>query len=307
VNSLGWKVGICLLGAALVLPYAGTAQGRSRRKPVRRRPAAAKPAPPTAEPNRYVRPEMLVEPAWLAGRVSAKDVRIVDLRDAEPFIQGHLPNAVHFAPDFLRYGEDKETYLPPLDTLQQRLRAMGISSTTHVVVYDDDAGRMPSRFWLVLLNHGFSRVSLLNGGMKRWIAEGRDVSTDVVRFERGDLTLKGRGPIVCAHKDVKPAKDVLLLDARSPDEYKQGHIPGAVQIDWRDNVKPDGTFKSARELRTLYQGRGITRDREITTYCNNGARAAHAAFALTLLGYPRIRVYYGSMLDYGQRQAPQER
>ncbi|MBM3947434.1 MAG: sulfurtransferase, partial [SAR202 cluster bacterium] len=87
----------------------------------------------------------------------------------------------------------------------------------------------------------------------------------------------------------------------------QGHIPGAVQIDWRDNVKPDGTFKSARELRTLYQGRGITRDREITTYCNNGARAAHAAFALTLLGYPRIRVYYGSMLDYGQRQAPQER
>lgn len=299
-----------LVLAATVAPPAALSAPPPRktrsRRPQPTRPGANKPPLAVPDPNKFAHPELLVEPEWLQSRLSDPTIRVVDLRDAERYIEGHLPNAIHFAPDFLRYGEDRETYLPPVDLLQRRLRAMGVSDNTHLIVYDDAEGRMPSRFWLVLLNHGHTRVSLLNGWLKRWRAEGRDINTEVVRLEPGNVTLRGRGPIVCALKDVKPAKDVVLLDARAPEEFQQGHIPGAVQVNWKDNVREDGTFKSPKELRDMYQKKGVTKDREITTYCNNGARAAHAAFTLTLLGYPRIRVYYGSMLDYGQRHAPVE-
>ncbi len=102
----------------------------------------------------------------------------------------------------------------------------------------------------------------------------------------------------------------VIIDARSPEEYagatvrnkKDGHVPGAVNIEWRNNLKEDGTFKSARELRRLYEQVGITPKKEIITYCQSGGRAAHTLFALRLIGFDKSRNYYGSWQEWGNQE-----
>jgi thiosulfate/3-mercaptopyruvate sulfurtransferase len=102
--------------------------------------------------------------------------------------------------------------------------------------------------------------------------------------------------------------NVLVLDTRSPMEYKTSRIPGAVNVEWKENLGPEMTFKPATELLKLYEAHGITRDKEIVSHCASGARAAQTLFTLKLLGYPKVRIYYGSFSDYTSRpEAPLEK
>jgi thiosulfate/3-mercaptopyruvate sulfurtransferase len=101
---------------------------------------------------------------------------------------------------------------------------------------------------------------------------------------------------------------VVVLDTRSAGEYKGARIPGAVNVEWKQNLTPDGTFRPADELRKLYADHGLTPDKEIVSHCASGGRAAQTLFTLKLLGYPKVRVYYGSFSDYTSRpDAPVEK
>lgn len=258
----------------------------------------------------YAHPELLVETAWLAEHGRDPGVRIVDTRSAKAYAQGH---AVHFDLAKLRTQDEASAYLPLPDEFAALMGALGIGTETRVVIYDDRGGVMGVRLWYVLDYYGHRQASLLNGGWNKWTKEVRSVTTETPTLTKTEFKVKPNPQILCSLDQVKSQINkpgAVILDARSPEEYmgaraqshKGGHIPGAVNIEWRNNLAEDGTFKSAEELRRLYEQAGITPDKEIMTYCQSGGRAAHTLFALRLIGFDKSRNYYGSWSEWGHRE-----
>jgi thiosulfate/3-mercaptopyruvate sulfurtransferase len=262
---------------------------------------------------------LLVDTEWVARHASDPRVRLVDMRGADAYAAGHIPGAVRIEERPLRNPEDRLTYLPPADAFATVMGRAGIASETRVVAYDDQGGRMAARLWYVLNAFGHERVSLLDGGWSQWIAEKRRVSTDTPAIAPTRFTPRVTPALSCPSLEVLARQPgTVLLDTRSPEEFrgertssgasKLGRIPRAVHVDWRENVTGSTLrFKTAAELRRLYEGKGITSDKEIVTYCASGGRAAQTLFTLKLLGYPKVRIYYGSFSDYTARpEAPVE-
>jgi thiosulfate/3-mercaptopyruvate sulfurtransferase len=258
--------------------------------------------------EKYARAELLIEPEALQKRLGTPNLRLVDVRSQTDYDAGHLPGAVRLDEGLLRTERDKETYLPTPDEVSQIVKSLGVGPKTHVIAYDADF-RGAARLWYVLSVHGIGRVSLLQGGIRRWTSEKRPLSVDKPTEVAGGVRVKRpAGSFFCpTTKAISARKGVVLLDTRSPEEYKgearsKGHVPGAVHVDWRENLEEGGqNFKSQSALRKLYAERGITPDREIVTYCASGGRASVSLFALTLIGYKKVRLYYGSYSDYAAR------
>jgi thiosulfate/3-mercaptopyruvate sulfurtransferase len=153
---------------------------------------------------------------------------------------------------------------------------------------------------------------VLDGGIGAWRAAGLPLTTGAVAPQATAWTGARRQDILATWKTVRDRlgrAETAILDTRSDAEYcgtavraaRGGAIPGAVHIEWTRNLAPDGAFKRADELRSMYEQAGVTPDREIVSYCQGGYRAAHAYLALRLLGYPRLRNYLGSWKEWGDR------
>jgi thiosulfate/3-mercaptopyruvate sulfurtransferase len=258
----------------------------------------------------YASPELLVGTSWAEAHLADRDVRVIDMRDEKAYAAGHLPGAVRVEEGPLRDPEDRFTYLPRPAAFAAMMSRAGISNGTHVVLYDDQGGKMAVRLWYVLNAFGHKRVSLINGGWNRWAAEKRPVSTQVPVVAATRFTVRETPEMACALPHfLGRRKDVVVLDARSADEYagrsvspksqKAGRVPGAVNVEWKENVAgPHLEFRPAADLKRLYTARGITPDKQIVVYCASGGRAAQTLFTLMLLGYPKVKVYYGSFSDY---------
>ncbi len=260
--------------------------------------------------SEYAAPELLVETVWLAAHGKDAGVRVVDMRTAEAFATGHVPGAVFLSDGPLRNGEDRHTYLPKPEALAALLGGLGISNATHVVIYDNFGGRQSARLWYVLNAYGHTRVSLVNGGWDAWVAEKRPVTQDTLRVEPALFEPKLTPALSCPSPEVLARKPgVVVLDTRSEREFQASRIPGAVNVDWADNISgPEKRFKSATALKQMYAAKGVTPDKEIISHCASGGRAAQSLFTLKLLGYPKVRVYYGSFSDYTSRpESPVEK
>lgn len=266
-----------------------------------------------AKTEGYARPELLAETDWLAQRLNDSHLRIVDLRSEEAYRQGHIPSAVHLSPKRLK-DPDNEVYVIAPDSFAKLMGDRGISHDVTVVGYDDQGGLFAARLWWVLDYYGHAKAKVLNGGWNKWVKEKRPVTTDVPTPQPAPFAAKTDPNKICLVDqllaDLK-RPNVVIVDARSPAEYsgfdvqakRGGHVPGAVNIEWVRNVTNDElrTFKLAAELQKLYAAAGITKDKEIITYCQTGVRAAHAMFTLQLLGYNQVRNYDGSWQEWGNR------
>jgi thiosulfate/3-mercaptopyruvate sulfurtransferase len=301
---------IILIGAVFLGPVSSWAEGEAERA------AQGK----ASYSGGYARPELLVETDWVERHRNDPSVRVVDMRGEAAYAAGHLPGAVRIAEGPLRDREDRLTYLPKPEQLAAMMEKAGISNRTHVVIYDDQGGRMAARLWYVLNAFGHERVSLVNGGWNQWVAEKRPTTTAVPPVAPGSFKPRLTPTFTCPSPELLArTPGTVVLDTRSPEEFrgersssgaaKAGRVPGAVNVEWRENVTgPMLVFKPAGELRKLYESKGVTPDREIIAYCATGGRASHTLFALKLLGYPKVRVYYGSFTDYTARpDAPVER
>lgn len=261
----------------------------------------------------YAHPEMLVETDWLAGHLHDANIRIVDLR-VRGYEEGHIPNAVHLRNDDIRDPKRAPTFVPATATFETLMGRLGISNATRVIAYDDRGGIYAARLWWILNHHGHSNVALLNGGWVKWTREARSSSTEVPSVAPVTFTARVNPSWVATAQDVVSAIDnprVKIVDARTQAEIegrdlrgimRGGAVPSSIPVYWEDALDPDlKTFKPAADLEKLYTSKGVTPNDEVITYCQVGMRASHDLFVLRLLGYTKLRNYYGSWEEWGNR------
>lgn len=256
---------------------------------------------------------ILVEPTQLAARLGADDLLVVDLNQPHLYTRAHVPGAVPL--DYSRIVAPRPpaaAVLPSAEQLAGVLGGIGLLPEHHVVAYDDEGNGRAGRLLWTLDAIGHRHASLLNGGLKAWMAEQRPTESGTAAITPTRYPVEIRGAVV-AEKDYILAHlqdpGVVLVDARSPEEYagtmkraaRAGHIPGAVNFNWTDamDAAQDLRLKDTAELKRLLEARGITPDKEVITYCQTHHRSAHTYMVLKLLGYPRVKAYAGSWSEWG--------
>jgi thiosulfate/3-mercaptopyruvate sulfurtransferase len=269
----------------------------------------------------YAHPEVLVETDWVAEHLHDPNVRLVECdEDLLLYDQGHIPGAIKI--DWVADLNDAvvRDYLNR-EQFEQLMASNGISNDTTVIFYGDKNNWWATyAFWVFKL-FGHEDARIMNGGRTKWVAEGREMTREVPSYpqttykapERDDATIRAFRDQVRQHINQKGG---ALVDVRGPQEFsgerthmpeypqegtlRGGHIPTAVNIPWAKAVKEDATFKSPEELRALYEGQGVTPDKDVISYCRIGERSSHTWFVLKyLLGYPNVRNYDGSWTEWG--------
>jgi thiosulfate/3-mercaptopyruvate sulfurtransferase len=269
----------------------------------------------------YAHPEKLVSTEWLAAHLGDKTLRILESdEDVLLFEMGHIPGAqkVDWHAD-LNDAVERD-YISPAG-FTALLRAKGIDETTPVILYGDKNNWWAAYALWVFELFGFTNARLLDGGRAKWEAEGRPMVTDVPRYAptaytapaRDDARIRAFLGEVREHQ----AKGRPMIDVRSNPEYtgerthmaeypqegtlRGGHIPGARNVPWARAANPDGSFRTAAELRAIYEGEaGLRPEQDVVTYCRIGERSSHTWFVLSyLLGYPKVRNYDGSWTEWG--------
>ncbi len=273
-----------------------------------------------SENKGYVHPEVLVDADWVEAHLHDPKVRLIEVDvDTSAYEQGHIPGAVGF--NWKKELQDQVVRAPVnKEQLEELLSGAGVSNDTTIVLYGDNNNWFAAWALWILKYYGHQDVRLLDGGRVKWLADKREITTDVPSYPRTTYHAQEPSQGIRAFRDQILSQlgepDVALVDVRSPGEYsgellapanlpqegaqRGGHIPGAANIPWGMAVREDGTFKSADELRALYTGKGVTADKEVVAYCRIGERSSHTWYVLHyLLGYPKVRNYDGSWTEWG--------
>jgi thiosulfate/3-mercaptopyruvate sulfurtransferase len=269
----------------------------------------------------YPDSEVLVSTEWVAQHLNDPKVKLVEVDvDTEAYSQGHVKGAVGWNWTTQLNDNVRRDILSQSD-FETLMSDSGINPDDTVVLYGDNNNWFAAfALWQMKIN-GHKDVRLMNGGRKKWLeVESREVTTEAPSVSptsykapsRDEKALRSLQPAVQKFMESKAGN---LVDVRSPQEFtgeilappglmetaqRGGHIPGAANIPWAKAVDEDGTFKSVEELKSLYEGAGVTADKPTIAYCRIGERSSHTWFVLKyLLGYPDVRNYDGSWTEWG--------
>jgi thiosulfate/3-mercaptopyruvate sulfurtransferase len=263
--------------------------------------------------TQYTREKLLTTPAELQKKLDSPDLCLVDVRPAEQFAQGHIPGAVHFDLFGLSLVDTSEAPLRAfMHMIHHVLELRGVSETKEVVFYEANSGMRAARGLWFLEYFGHPNVRILDGGIDAWKVANGPITTEAAAPKAATFKTTERREVLATVDDVLKSlhkKEFSILDTRSKGEYlgthvraaRGGAIPGAIHIEWTDNLDASGKFKSNAELKAMYDNAGITPDKEVLSYCQGGYRAAHSYVALRLLGFPKVRNYIGSWKEWGDR------
>lgn len=277
-------------------------------------------ADPRFADSGYANPDVLVSTDWVAEHLDDPNVRIVESdEDVLLYDLGHIPGAIKLdwhtdlqnpvARDFVDKAE-----------FEALMRRNGIANDTTVVFYGDRNNWYATYTYWLFKYFGHEDARVMNGGRAKWEAEGRPMTKDLPTYPETEYTAQESDERIRAYRD-----DVLkqvesgaptLVDVRSVPEYtgevlhmagyaqegaqRGGHVLGAQSIPWATAANEDGTFKSPAQLKEIYEGKGITPDKNVIAYCRIGERSSHTWFVLReLLGYPDVRNYDGSWTEWG--------
>jgi thiosulfate/3-mercaptopyruvate sulfurtransferase len=259
--------------------------------------------------------EVVVPAAWVADR--RDEVVLVDVRDAWEFDGiGHVPGAVNVSFDAFRDDESGETgMLPGGETFADLLGEVGISREDHLVAYDDHHGVFAARLLVTaeLYGHDPAKLHLLDGDFSAWQRE-RETTSDTPEIEPTTYEVADpdgiETPLVDADAVAAAADDpdAVVVDTREDWEYEEGHIPGAVRLDWRELVDDESRGLKPREgMESILESRGVTPEKRIVLYCNTARRISHTYTVLRHLGYPDLAFYEGSLTEWEREGRPLER
>ena len=269
--------------------------------------------------NGYAK-DVLVSTDWVAAHLDDDDVVVAEV-DENPdlYDEGHIAGAVklHWRDDL---QDPVERDLVDKPTFERLLSERGIANDTTLVLYGDKNNWFAAYAYWYLKIYGHRDVRILDGGRQKWADEGREFTTETPEPQQADYEANERDESIRTYRDSVRAQigqqSKALVDVRSPQEYagdlvappgyeqegaqRAGHIPTAASIPWATAVRDDGTFKNADKLRELYEGKGVTPEKEVTAYCRIGERSAHTWFVLReLLGYENVKNYDGSWTEWG--------
>jgi thiosulfate/3-mercaptopyruvate sulfurtransferase len=265
------------------------------------------------------RQTVLVSTDWVIQHLNDPAVRFVEVDvDTKAYGEGHIPNALGWAWD-TQLCDTLRRDIIPKPAFEKLMSQAGIGGETTVVLYGDNNNWFAAWAFWQLKMYGHNDVRLINGGRKKWIAEGRELTTDIPRISSTtyrakdpDLSFRAFLPEVMKASAEGTSQ---LVDVRSPQEFsgellappglpetcqRGGHIPHAKNIPWAKACNDDGTFKSPEELKALYGSVGIGGEKPVIAYCRIGERSSHTWFVLKyLLGYKNVKNYDGSWTEWG--------
>lgn len=268
-------------------------------------------------------PQLLVSTQWLEDHLNAPDVRILDAtyfmpddeRDGRAeYEASHIPGARYFDIDDVADTRSALPHMvPPVEKFISRMRAMGIGDGHRVIVYDTHGIFSAPRVWWMFRLFGKQDVAVLDGGMKKWLAEGRPVEDIAPVLRDRHFTARRNASLI---KDVTQVaassklRDVQIIDARSPErfrgeapearvELRSGRIPGSMNVYYADLLNDDGTMKGTPELQKLFDAAGVDLSKPTITSCGSGVTAAILTLAMERLGHRQNAVYDGSWSEWG--------
>ncbi|MEM6660844.1 MAG: 3-mercaptopyruvate sulfurtransferase [Pseudomonadota bacterium] len=268
-------------------------------------------------------PTLLVSTEWLGERMTAPDIRIVDGTSYLPtegknardiYDESHIPGARFF--DINDIADDHSPLphmLPPVEKFVSRIRKMGIGDGHRVVVYDQKGVYSAARVWWMFRVFGHTDVAVLDGGLPKWVAEGRPVDDEEVDPRERHFT--GRRNAAMVRDVTQMARAVKLgdeqiVDARAAARFRgeapepreglrSGHIPGSLNLPFTELLNDDQTMKSEDELRAAFEAAGVDLTKPVVTSCGSGVTACVLSLALHRLGHSRNAVYDGSWVEWG--------
>jgi thiosulfate/3-mercaptopyruvate sulfurtransferase len=268
----------------------------------------------------YSNPDVLVETQWLEDNVEDPSIAIVEVdEDATAYEKGHIRNAIQINWETELHDQPRRDFVSA-GQLADLLGKKGISSDQTIVLYGGNNNWFATYAYWLFKHRGVDNVKLLNGGRKKWELESRELVSDVSSRQQTSFQLGQERPEYRVFRDevLQRAQQGggAWVDVRSPEEFRgellapphlpqeqaqvPGHIPGAANVTWAKAAAEDGTFKSAEDLKALYEAEGITPDKDVVTYCRIGERSSHSWFVLKeLLGFENVRNYDGSWTEYG--------
>ena len=249
--------------------------------------------------------DVVVSADWLAAHRDS--VRVVDVRDGWEYEGiGHIPGAVNVPFDSFRAESVGEAgMLPGADAFATLLGEAGVSDEDEVVAYDDDHGVFAARLLVTaeMYGHDPAKLHLLDGDFSAWGRAGRKTSQEAANPDpiEYDATFQTDGPLVELETVAASIDDpeTVLVDTREDWEFDEGHIPGAVRLDWRELVSEESRgLLTVPELRAVLEERGVTPDKQVLLYCNTARRISHTYTVLRHLDYPDLAFYEGSLTEW---------
>ena len=269
----------------------------------------------------YAHPEVLVNTEWVASHAADPNVRVVEIDvDTKAYNEGHVPGAIAWAWNTQLCDTVVRDILPK-SQFEKLMTESGVNNNTTLVLYGDNNNWFAAwAFWQAKI-YGHKDVRIMDGGRKKWLAEGRELETaprtathSSTPYRAGDADHSIRAYL----PDVQQAqqhRNAVLIDVRSPQEFtgeilappglpetcqRGGHIPGARSVPWGKACNEDGTFKSVADLQNIYGAEGVSQSTPVVAYCRIGERSSHTWFVLKyLLGVNKVVNYDGSWTEWG--------
>ena len=277
----------------------------------------------------YANPEGLVSTAWLADHLQAPDVRVVDATwylpndgriGIDTHSQGHIPGAVFFDIDKIAdTNSDLPHMLPSPEKFSSRVRNLGLGDGVRIVVYDASGGFMAAcRVWWMFRAFGHQDVAVLDGGLPKWVAEGRSLNDLTAQVEKRHFTAQLNNALVrnvdqlIANVDTNKEQ---VIDVRSPGRFagteaeprvglRSGHIPGSINVPVPMIMDPKNNFtvRQANEIQSNLDAAGLDPKRPLVALCGSGVTACVVGFGLYLIGHKEVAIYDGSWTEWGGRE-----
>ncbi|MGH2703005.1 MAG: sulfurtransferase [Actinomycetota bacterium] len=268
----------------------------------------------------YAHPEVLVATDWLEKNLDSNDIAVIEVDvDTAAYEKGHIPKALAINWETELHDLPRREFVTS-EQLAKLLGEKGVSADQTIILYSGNNNWFATYAYWLFKYRGVDNVKLLDGGRKKWELESRLLNQEIPARSAATFSAGSERPELRIFRDevlkIATSGGGAWVDVRSPEEFRgellapphlpqeqaqvPGHIPGAANVTWSKAVKEDGTFKSADDLKALYEGEGITQDKDVVTYCRIGERSSHSWFVLAeLLGFDKVRNYDGSWTEYG--------